>query len=126
MNTNQFKKEKKREEDIMSLEVLRTSKRPDTKNSFQHKEKEKAFKMRYGKDINTSFTYDLDNSNQLTEYTMRAESNGNHYSITEYMINGATDYVIIAYHDNGKVIENRFDRYVDAEIKLADLISQEE
>lgn len=117
--------------ELMGIENIRTSRKPDTKNVFKSEEKEKAFKKRYGKKVNVSVTYDtktdkFESMDDLSEYTVRFESDkGHHYAITEYLVNGDTDYVIFSYIVNNKNYENKFDRYVDAEITLADRISEE-
>lgn len=131
MNTNQNEIIKKAEQ-IMSVECLRTSKHPDAKNVFKAEEKEKSFKKRYGRDVKITVTYEgkdgsvLKSFDDLKEYTLRFQSAKNaHYAITEYLVNGGTDKVILSYVRNGRLIENSFNRPIDAEITLVDLIGDE-
>lgn len=119
-------------EKILKLSALKSSAKPDVKNVFKHEEKEKAFKKRYGKDVSIIVTYDhpdseLKSFDFLSEYTLRFETpKGGHYAVTEYLDHGATRDVILSYRKNGRNFENHFNRFVDAEVTLADLISEEE
>ncbi len=122
---NQLNNIHKRAKEIAKLTSLRTSKYPDTKNIFKSDEKEKAFKKRYGKNVKITITYEMD-GNLIKEYTLRFQSEkGNHYVITEYLKNDVTDYVLFGYHYNGKVIENKYNRFIDAEIALSDKLAEE-
>lgn len=117
---------------IADMQSLRSSKYPDTKNVFKHEAKEQAFLNRYGKKVATAITYEgkdgaqLRSFNDLLEYTIRYESpKRHHYAITEYLDGGNTKYVLFSYRHNGKNYENRFDRFLDAEVSLADKIAEE-
>lgn len=113
-------------ESLMKLEALRSSRIPDQKNVFSREGKEEAFALRYGKTVKIAVTYDLNPDNTLKEYTLRFETPKRyHYSVTEYLKNDVTDYVLLCYRKDGRNIENKFSRFVDAEVTLADLISQE-
>lgn len=122
----------KEAEDILKIEALKVSKHPDAKDMFRHEDKEKGFKKRYGKEVRIAVTYegingaDIKSFNELKEYTLRFESQKrNHYAITEVMLDGDTSEVWLSYRKDGRNITNRFNRFVDAEITLADLISEE-
>jgi len=115
-----------RAKDIVKLTALRTSKIPDIKNAFKHEEKEKAFELRYGKKVKITVTYEMDGP-LIKEYTLRFQSEkNNHYVITEYLKNDITDYVLFGYNNNGRVIENKYNRFVDAEIALSDILAEEQ
>lgn len=85
-----------------------------------------AIKLRYGKTVQCSGTYELNPDGTFKETTLNIESSkGKHYSITEYFVNNNTDYVITAKTINERYMEHRFDRYLDAEIQIIDLIAGE-
>jgi uncharacterized protein (DUF1697 family) len=98
----------------------------DEKDLFQRNRLETAFKKRYGKPVDIQVTYDLTKDKTIKEYTLHfnAEKN-NQYFITEYLVDDITDKVFIKYIRGGEIVENVFNRFVDAEITLADLISEE-
>lgn len=114
-------------QDILSMSALKTSKLPDQKDIFKREDKEKAFYDRYGKRVRCIVTYDLnDDGRTLKEYTIIFESQKQrHYSLTEYLQNDVTDYVLLCYRKNGRNFESKFTRFIDAEVTLADLIAQE-
>jgi hypothetical protein len=88
--------------------------------------KEQGFKARYGKDVLITGTYELNANGTYKEVTLRIQSaKGKHYVITEYFQNNDTDYVLLCYQHEYRNIETRFDRYLDAEVTIADLISEE-
>jgi hypothetical protein len=85
-----------------------------------------AIKLRYGKDVQISGTYELNPDGTFKETTINIESpKGRHYSITEYFTNNNTDYVITSKTIDNRYMEHRFDRYIDAEIQIIDLIAGE-
>lgn len=110
---------------------MRESKIKDINDIWKAKEREKAFMKRYGKDIRISVSYDINTDkftsmDDVSECTMKFESKDKQYSITEFLKNGATEKVILCYTHEGKVRENIFRRYIDAEITLVDKISEEQ
>lgn len=126
MPTNINQSDIDRVENTLEIEALKTSRLPDTKNIFKSEEREKAFKKRYGKDIKVTITYEM-NGNKLKELTIRFQSVKNKvYSLTEYFTDiETTDYCILCCRRNGRNFEYRFDRFLDAEISLVDMISEE-
>lgn len=132
INQNDIDSVKKEAENILNIKALRISKYPDVKNIFKHEEKEKAFKKRYGKDVNITVTYeskdgiDVRSFDDLVEYTMKFETPlRGHYAITEIMDKGQTKEILFSYRKNGKNYINLYKRYIDAEITLVDFMSEE-
>jgi len=79
---------------------------------------EKAFKKRY----NRVTTIDmLDNKIDMTSLSIKS-SKGTDFNITEYRKGGLTDYVTIGVKDK----LHRYNRYIDAEVYIADAIAEEE
>lgn len=124
MNINQSDMD--RVEKTLEIQALKTSRLPDTKNIFKSEEREKAFKRRYGKDVKITITYEM-NGNKIKELTMRFQSvNNKVYSLTEYFTPvETTEYCLLCCRRNGRNFEYRFDRFLDAEISLVDMISEE-
>lgn len=88
--------------------------------------KEQGFKSRYGKDVLITGTYEMNDDGTYKEVTLRIQSpKGKHYVITEYFRNNGTDYVLLCRQHENRNIETRFDRYLDAEVTISDLISEE-
>jgi hypothetical protein len=114
-------------EDIMISQAVRTSLIPDARNILKSEYKEEAFLRRYGKKVKLVCSYELNpDGRTFKEVTCVFETEKRqHYSLTEYLANDVTDYVLLCYRRNGRNIENKFNRYIDAEITLADLISEE-
>lgn len=109
---------------------MRESKIKDVKDIWNAKERQKAFMKRYGKDVRISVSFDINTEkftsmDDVSECTMRFESKDKQYSITEFLKNGDTEKVILCYMHEGKLRENQFKRYIDAEVTLADKISEE-
>jgi len=106
---------------------IRASRIADAKNIFKHKDKEKAFKKRYGKDVLIVHSYELEPDNTIREYTVQFQSpKRNHYSITELMEDGATVYVLLSYKKDNRNHTFKYKRYIDAEVHLADELAKEE
>lgn len=102
---------------------------PDTKNIFKHEEKEKAFKKRYGKDVNISISYHTHNGkfesmNDIRAIRMMFTFKNNEYYLTEYFKEADTDYVLFEYTVGSRVIKNKYDRFLDAEVSLVDKIAE--
>lgn len=110
----------------LQLQAIRSSKVPDSKDIFKSKEREKAIKKRYGKDVLITITYELDGK-KIKELTQRYQSPKNRvYAITEYFTDAqTTDHCILSCRRNGKNYEYKFDRFLDAEISLIDMIAEE-
>ena len=90
---------------------------------------EEAFFRRYGKKVNISRTYDLNEDKTFKQVTVRFETpKGNHYVLNEiYKENtNDTDYVLLCYTKDDRKFEHKHNRYIDAEISLVDKISEEE
>lgn len=126
MQTNINQSDIDRVETVLEIEAIKTSRIADTKNIFKSEEREKAFKRRYGKDVKITITYEM-NGNKLKELTMRFQSvNNKVYSLTEYFTDiETTDYCILCSRRDGRNFEYRFDRFLDAEISLVDMIAEE-
>ncbi len=85
--------------------------------------KELAFFKRYGK--KTVITVDNRFVNGVLEsYTLYFETPNMLYRIDEFLKDGATDYVTLEYGKERK-IKHKYNRFLDAEITLADLIAEE-
>lgn len=132
ISQNSLDEVQKEAEDILKIKALKVSKHPDSRDLFRHAEKENGFNKRYGKKVRIAVTYEgiegaeLKSFNDLKEYTLRFESqNRHHYAITEVLKDGGTSEVWLSYRKDGRNITSRFNRFVDAEITLADLISEE-
>ncbi len=110
---------------LKKLQAIRTSRNPDAKDIFKHKDKELAFEKRYGKKVNMVFSYDTYSGGTFSEYTIQVETpNRCHYSLTECLKDDVTDYVLLCYYENRKH-EHKYKRFIDAEVALADLIAEE-
>jgi len=118
--------DEERIEEFLELSHIRTSKIADAKNIFKSEAKEAAIKLRYGKDVKITITYEM-NGKQLKELTLRYQSANNKvYSITEYFNDvETTEYCILCCRRNGRNFEYKFDRFLDAEVSLIDLIAEE-
>lgn len=126
MQTNINRSDMDRIENILKVEALRTSRLPDTKDIFKSKEREKALKRRYGKEVLITITYDM-NGKKIKELTQRYQSPNNKvYAITEYFTDvETTDHCILSCRREGRNFEYRFDRFLDAEVSLIDMIAEE-
>ena len=81
------------------------------------KQLQEAFKKRYNRDVEIEV---LENFTDRT--SMKMKSKKNEYTITEYRKDGLTDYVTVQFGEKN----HRYSRYIDAEIFVVDLISDEE
>lgn len=112
----------------LELLAIKTSKIPDAKNIFKRESKELAILSRYGKKVNITVSYEM-NLNKLKELTQQFQSANNKvYSITEYFKEDgeSTDYCILACRREGRNFEYRFDRFLDAEVSMIDMIAEEQ
>lgn len=82
--------------------------------------REKAFLKRYGKAVECDVEYNMDGDN-IKDYTVTLKSPKNTFMITEFMKDGLTDYVFLSYKDK----QWKYTRFLDAEISVADKISEE-
>ncbi len=126
MPTNINQSDKDIIEQSLEISHIRTSKVSDSKNIFNSQEKEKAMKLRYGRDLKITITYEMDGK-LLKELTIRYQSANNKvYSITEYFTpTQTTDYCILCCRRNEKNYEYRYDRFLDAEVTMIDIIAEE-
>lgn len=126
MPTNINQSDIDRVESTLELEAIKTSKIPDSKNIFKSEYRESALKKRYGKDVKITISYEMD-GNKIKELTQRYQSANNKvYSITEYFTPvETTDYCILSCRRNGRNFEYKYDRFLDAEISLIDMIAEE-
>lgn len=124
MNINQSDID--RVERTLEIEALKTSRLPDTKNIFKSEEREKALLRRYGKSVRIAITYEM-NGNRIKELTQRYQSSNNRvYAITEYFTETeTTNYCILSCRREGRNFEYKFDRFLDAEVSLIDMIAEE-
>jgi len=79
---------------------------------------ETAFKKRYNRD--TSIVRS-ENIKDTTTLTIKSKK-GTDISIQEFRKEGLTDYVIVKFGDK----THRFNRYIDGEVFIADLLGEEE
>lgn len=126
MKTNINQSEIDSIEQTLSIEAVKTSRIPDTKDIFKSKFREDAIRKRYGKDTKITITYDM-NGKKLKELTQRYQSQKNKvYAITEYFTETeTTDYCILSCRRSGKNYEYKYDRFLDAEVSLIDMIAEE-
>jgi hypothetical protein len=126
MQTNISQSDSDRVEAIIEASHVKTSRVSDSKNIFKSEGKEEAIKKRYGKDVKITITYDM-NGNKLKELTQRYQSvNNKVYSITEYFTEmETTEYCILCCRRNNRNFEYKYDRFLDAEVSLMDLIAEE-
>ena len=82
--------------------------------------REKAFLKRYGKTIECDVEYNMDGDN-IKDYTVTLKSPKNTFMITEFMKDGLTKYVFLSHKDK----QWNYPRFLEAEISVADLISEE-
>ena len=120
------KEELKELEDGLEISAVRKSSVSDAKNIFKSEERERAFLLRYGKTVRITISYELDGKN-IKELTQQFQSPKNKvYSLTEYFkADQTTDYVILSCRRNERNFEYRFDRFLDAEVSLVDIIAEE-
>ena len=113
--------------DKMDISVnTNTSDNPNKKPMANCRAHEEAILKRYGKVVRIAGTLELNADGTYKETCLNIESaNGKHYTITEYFKNNDTDYVVTGKVINGWFLEHIFDRYLDAEIQIIDLISEE-
>lgn len=113
--------------DIGPLTDENTSAVADGKTFYQAKAKADAFEKRYGKSVLCTATVELYPSGGPKECTLRIQSVKNHkYVIVEYINeDGNTDRALLCYTAGPRNIETTFNRYLDAEVTLADLIAEE-
>ena len=81
--------------------------------------REKLFNKRYGKMPQIFIEHKIEN-NQLVEYTLKFVSK-KEYVLTEILKDGATEKVLLKHGDK----THSYTRFVDAELSIADLISEE-
>ncbi len=94
----------------------------------RHEELEKEFKKRYGKDAAIFKTDDFNDDKTFKQITYRFESpQGKHFVITEVYKGNTndTDYCLMCYTRDDRKFEHRFYRFLDAEVKVADLLAEE-
>ena len=115
----------KRIDEMLEVSSIRNSKIADSKNVFKSEGREAAILRRYGKRVRITITYDM-NGNKLKELTQRYQDDNNKvYSITEYFTeNEDTDYCVLSCRRNEKNFEYRFNRFLDAEVTLIDMIAE--
>lgn len=126
MPTNINQSDIDRVESSLEIEAIKTSRIADTKNIFKSEEREKALKRRYGKDVKITITYEM-NGKKIKELTQRYQSPKNKvYAITEYFTDiETTDYCILSCRRNERNFEYKFDKFLDAEVSLIDMIAEE-
>ena len=88
------------------------------------KEFEKAFKIRYGKDVEVYRALTLDDSGKLQTAVVHIVDNGEKYTLTEFLKDGATDYTLLNCVRDGKEKNYKFRSYLEGEILTADLIGE--
>ncbi|KYK25695.1 hypothetical protein AYK26_07705 [Euryarchaeota archaeon SM23-78] len=88
--------------------------------------KEKAYKKRYNRDVKI-FILNGKTEQGQHYYTLYFNTpKGTEMTLTEfYKPDFTTDYVDLSYNYKDRNIINRFKRFIDAEITLADLVSEE-
>jgi hypothetical protein len=120
------KKELDTIEKELQISAVRSSKVSDSKNIFKSEEKEKAFKRRYKQDVRITISYELDGKN-LKEITLQFQDSKNKvYALTEYFKeNQTTDYVILSCRRKERNFEYKFDRFLDAEVSMIDIMTEE-
>ncbi len=113
-------------ESNLEISAVRKSAVSDSKNIFKSEEREKAFARRYGKDVRITISYELDGKN-IKELTQQFQDAKNRvYALTEYFTeNQTTDYVILSCRRNERNFEYKFDRFLDAEVSMVDIMVEE-
>ena len=113
-------------ESNLEISAVRKSAVSDARNIFKSEEREKAFLLRYGKNVRINISYELDGKN-IKELTQQFQSPKNRvYSLTEYFTtNQTTDFVILSCRRNERNFEYRFDRFLDAEVSMVDIMAEE-
>jgi uncharacterized surface anchored protein len=103
----------------------------DEKDIFKKKEKAEAIRKRYGKEVTINIYYETNNGEMKTMDDLKFQVldifsfKNKRYKITEYFKSGLTDYVTLEYNINGRIIKNKFDRFLDAEVSMVDKIAEE-
>lgn len=90
----------------------------DKIKSKRSEQKEKEFKVRYGKNVEVHIAIE---NNDIYHVKIKSKK-GKDYIITEKMDKGATQYVLVEYDNKIR----RYDRYIFAELDVADDIGREE
>lgn len=127
INQNNITKEELKDlERNLEISAVRSSKIADAKNIFKSEGREEAFARRYGKNVRITISYELDGKN-IKELTQQFQSPNNKvYALTEYFKeNQTTDYVILSCRRNERNFEYKFDRFLDAEVSLVDIMAEE-
>lgn len=114
-------------EKALGLSAVKTSKIPDAKNIFKREDKQNALMRRYGRELLVTVSYEM-NGSKIKELTQQYQSANNKvYSITEYFKDDeTTDFCILSCRRNGRNFEYRFERFIDAEVSMIDIIAEEE
>ena len=94
---------------------------------FRDESREQAYKKRYNRNVKI-FVLQGKTEQGQSYYTLYFNTpKGTEMTLTEfYTPDFATDYVNLSYKHGERVIINKFKRFVDAEISLADKVSEEE
>lgn len=120
------KEELKKIENDLKISAVRKSAVSDSKNIFKSEDREKAFSRRYGKSVRITISYELDGKN-IKELTQQfQDSNNRVYALTEYFTpNQTTDHVILSCRRKERNFEYKFDRFLDAEVSMVDIMVEE-
>lgn len=110
----------------LQISAVRKSAVSDAKDIFKSEAREKAFARRYGKNVRITISYELDGKN-IKELTQQFQDDNNRvYSLTEYFTdNQTTDHVILSCRRKERNFEYRFDRFLDAEVSMVDIMVEE-
>lgn len=85
---------------------------------------ELALKKRYGKEVKVDGSKELNSDNTLKWVTLNIKAKGL-YTITEFLNGNDTEKVIVTYSKNDETKQLTFNRYLDAEVTIMDLIAEE-
>lgn len=115
-----------KDEELTSLDKQVTSVISGAIPVYKDVTRESAFKERYGKDVEVAMTVEQNPDKSLKTTTIRFQSKNNKiYVIHEIFDNGDTKAALLCYNTPEKTYQYLYDRFVDAEIHLADLIAME-
>ena len=87
--------------------------------------KEQGFEKRYGKKVKISGEITINDKKELEAYNLCFQTPQNTYSLKEQLKEGLTEFVLFQYKKDDRDFNHRYSRFLDAEVSLADKISEE-
>jgi len=87
--------------------------------------REQGFEKRYGKKVSLTGDSLISDNNELLDYRLTFKTPKGEYTIKEHLKDGLTDFVLLQYKKDDREFNHKYNRFIDAEISVADKISEE-